>query len=60
MSLGFKTRSDTRRAVQPQNLAASQVEAWRSDMRLIHICTISESKPPFIRILAGLVFTIRI
>ena len=30
----FKTRPDTRRAVQPQNLAASQVEAWRSDMRL--------------------------
>ena len=34
MSSGFKTRSDTRRAVEPQKLAASQVEAWRSDMRL--------------------------
>ena len=32
-SSGFKTRSDTRRAVQPQKLAASQVEAMRSDMR---------------------------
>ena len=51
MSSGFKTRSDTRRAVQPQKLAASQVEARRSDMRLcFHICTISESKPLFIRI----------
>ena len=27
MSSGFKTRSDTRLAVQPQKLAASQVEA---------------------------------
>ena len=34
MSSGFKTMSDTRRAVQPQNLADSQVEAWRSDMSL--------------------------
>ena len=45
MSSGFKTRSDTRRTVKPQKLAASQVEAWR-----FHICTISESKPLFIRI----------
>ena len=37
MSSGFKTRSDTRRAVQPQKLAASQVEARRSDTRLSHL-----------------------
>ena len=36
MSSGFKTRSDTRRAVQPQKLAASQAEA-RSDTRLSHL-----------------------
>ena len=34
MSLGFKTRSDTRQVVQPHKLAASQVAAWRYDMRL--------------------------
>ena len=33
MISGFKTRSDTRRAVQAKKLAASKVEAWRSDMR---------------------------
>ena len=33
MSSGFKTRYDTRRTVQSQKLAASQVEAWRCDIK---------------------------
>ena len=51
ISSGFKTRSDTRRAIQPQKLAASQVEAWRSDITpLISHLHDKRIKPLFIRI----------